>query len=146
MGWPAFLSCHACWGVAANSSAIHRSRPRNVRKLITWTRPWPNKCRWRNSHTTMTMLSRLKDFVRKRASDKFGETDAAFVMEHVFIALNYIHGRHLCHRNVNPDNMMPPRTKCGIANLGICSLISCLHSYSLGCFSWRNFDGTYSHV
>lgn len=47
---------------------------------------------------------RLVDCVAQ--SQDFRESDAAIIMKQLFSALEYIHGKHVVHRDVKPDNML----------------------------------------
>lgn len=48
----------------------------------------------------------LKNLIEKRKDKKFNEEEASKIMESLISAVEYLHSREICHRDIKPDNIM----------------------------------------
>lgn len=56
--------------------------------------------------STMELCTGGELFDRIVAAGNFGESDASIVMHQVFRAILYMHEKHICHRDIKPDNFL----------------------------------------
>lgn len=64
---------------------------------------------FRNFYLVMQLCAggKLKDYGSpKGGAVILAERDTSVAMQQVLTAVKYIHGRHICHRDIKPDNMM----------------------------------------